>query len=135
MALLLTEGRVEHQVDLVILDGVNDVRPALVDLVDPFALDPVGSQDSPGAIGGDQVISKAHKRPCLGHHAPLVGLFEGHQNRALVRQAHARRLVGLEERRTKIRVNTHDLAGGPHLGTEQHVRAGELVEGEDRYLD
>ena len=134
VALPLALGRVQDHVDLTVLQGVDDVRPALVDLVDPLARDPVGTQGAPGAVRGEQVVAEGHEGPRLGHHRALVGVLEGEQDRARERQPHAGRRVGLEQGRAEVLVDPHHLAGRPHLGAQEHVGARELVEGEDGCL-
>jgi hypothetical protein len=98
----LTTARVPARVVMQVtpeLIAVDDVGPALMDLVDSFALNPIGTQGAPGSIRGHEVITESHKHAGFRHHIPLVCLLEGQQHGARARQAHVRRLVGLEQGR------------------------------------
>ena len=64
VALHLAVGRVEHDVDLAVLDHVDDVRAALVDLVDALDLDAVVLERAVGAVGREQLVAEVGELGC-----------------------------------------------------------------------
>ena len=67
--------------------------------------------------------------------ARLVAVLHRDADRALGRQARAGAELALQHRLAEGAARAHDLAGRAHLGAEDRVDAGELVEREDRFLD
>ena len=65
----------------------------------------------------------------------LVGVGDGDEDGAAVRQRGAGGGLRLGERGLEVGRDAHHLAGRAHLGAEQRVGAEEAVEGQDRLLD
>ena len=64
----------------------------------------------------------------------LVGILDRDEHGSDQRHAHAGAQLALGEGHVVGHVEAHHLAGRAHFGTEQHVHAGEAVEGENGFL-
>mmetsp|Transcript_14341 Transcript_14341/g.41815 ORF Transcript_14341/g.41815 Transcript_14341/m.41815 type:complete len:397 (-) Transcript_14341:2015-3205(-) len=83
----------------------------------------------------DDAVAETHEHLCNRHNVGLVLVCHRDEYLARLRQAQARRDRGLGVRAREGRVDAHDLAGRTHLGAEERVAAGELVERDDDLLD
>ena len=70
-----------------------------------------------------------------GEGAVLVGVGDGDEGGALGGKGHAGGGLGLGEGGGEVAGDTHDLAGGAHLGAEHGVGSVEAVEGQHGLLD
>ncbi len=131
---VLALGGVDDQVDLVVLDHVHDVRPALAHLVHPAAGNAGLGQRACRALGRHHLEAALDQRARQLHRAGLVAVAHADEAHALARQRHARgglRLgVGLAEGAARA----HHLARGLHLRAEDRVGLGELDERKHRFL-
>ena len=111
------------------LHQIDNVRTALVDLVDVGARDAQALDVARGAARRDQLeadLSKAARdrlEPRLSSSRTLTKTVP------LERQIGRRPRAGPWRTRREVAVDAHHLAGRFHLGTEQRVDAGELANG------
>ena len=134
MALPAFSG-VEDDIDLIVLDPVDDMRPALRDLVDPLDLEPFRLEIVGGATGGDHVEAQRNQPAHRRHDDGLVAVLHRDEQAAGGRQVEPRALLRFEEGGREIACNPHDFAGGLHLGRQYRIDAREARKGEDRLLD
>ena len=103
-------GRVQHQRDVIILQPVNDVRAAFVDLGDGLRGHPLLGQPSGRALGGNDDKAHRHQIPRgVGKGFGLVHVLHAQEDAALGRQDRACAHLGLEEGQCKGAVPAHHL--------------------------
>ena len=128
-------GGVDDEAELVVLDQVDDVRPALVDLVDPRAGDARRPHRRRRALGGVELETQVHQVAGDLDQASLVNLAHAEQGLARGGQLDPGADLGLAEGLAKGLADPHHLTGGLHLRPQHRVDPGEFDEGEDRLLD
>src|SRR5476649_449802 len=74
--------RIEHELDLVVLHQVDDVRPAFEHLVDPLRGNAMLGQEVGGAVGRHDLEAELDQPLHRLHHVCLVGILHRHEHRA-----------------------------------------------------
>ncbi len=91
------EGRIEHQGDLVVLDGIDAMRAPLLDLVDRDRLDAVSPQERSRAAGRDDIKTGIAQFAYRLDDRRLVFFLDTDKNLARGRQADIRTELRLGE--------------------------------------
>jgi len=132
----LADRGVDHQLDLLVLDRVHDVGPALVHLEDPLDLHALLGQELLGPPCGQDL--EAERTEGLGRihdRLALVRLGHGDQDRPRGGQGLLGGLLGLVEGQAVGVGHAQDLARGSHLRSQNGIDLREHVERKDRLLD
>ena len=66
---------VDNQVDLLVVDGINDIGSSFVDLFDEGRVDAIGAQELVGVVSGQYLEPDALKKFCYGQDLFLVFLL------------------------------------------------------------
>ena len=130
----LADRRVDDQLDVAVLDHVQNVRTAFVDLRNQTRTDAVRAQ----------VVARAFRRiDAESHHRQFAGDFQrfgtvfridGDQHGALRRQRRLRRLFRFVERKTERRRQAKHFARGTHFRPQNRIDFRQHGEREDRFL-
>src|ERR1700719_1697373 len=116
---------VEYQLDRPILDGIDDIRPALRGLEDRFGGNPALDQEPLGARGRDDLEAEPGEQAQGLDDARLVSIANRHEYRAGAGQPRAAADLALDEGDLARAIDAHHLAGGAHLRAEHGVDTGE----------
>ena len=131
---LTTLGGVDDVGVLAILDAIQNVRTALVHLVDQARVDARLPQGHGGAVGGVEVIAQLQQLGGQVDHPLLVAVANGEQGtpfaRHLVTGTQLRLGIGLG----KAAAHPHHLTSGAHLRPQQRIHARELGERQYHFL-
>src|SRR5579872_138212 len=118
-----TFRRVEHEMDLAVLERVDHMRPTFHDLVDEADGNVRSFESKSGAASRDQFEPHADQLARRRDHFGLVGIFDGNEDVARERQLQPGADLALGKGTAKVSVETHDFAGRTHFGTENSVDA------------
>jgi len=110
------------------------VRAALGDLVHDIYRNTCGADGTPGASCRNQGKPQFVQLPSDIDGLRPVGRLDADEHLARCRQPRAGGELRLDEGFAEAAPDAHHLAGGFHLGTEDGIDAGELDEGEHRFL-
>ena len=129
------EGGIEDHVDLIVLDGIDNVRAPFLDLVDRYRRDPWLLKKA--AVPRVATISKpaATSLRAGSRMAFLSASLTLMKTLPASGSSHVGGQLGLGKGLAEVSVDPHDLTGRFHLRPEQGIDAGEFDKGEDRFLD
>lgn len=125
----LAGGRVDDELDLAVLDHIDRIGPAFVDLGQASDRHAVIGQDLGGAASRKDVEAEGDQLARGVDDEGLVGVFDREEDVTSDRQAGLGGGLSLGEGNAEIGIETHDLAGGAHLGREHDGGAREAGKG------
>ena len=125
-------GAIHNQIEMPILDQINDVRTALVDLQPYGALDSRSPHCKGGTSRGVDLETQGSELACYRQAFGPFRLGHTDENRSFVRQRGTGTQLRLGERFAKRLADTHYFAGRTHFRPQDRVDAGELVKRENR---
>src|SRR5208337_194081 len=130
-----TFGCVENDVHFAVLHRVDDVGPSLQHLVDSRAGNSIRLKVTQSAASREHL--EAHIRKFLDRldYARLVGFPDRYEQGSRSWQTAAAPELAFGKGDGVAAVDAHDLARGPHLGTEHGIDLGEALKGKNRLLD
>ena len=132
---LTAARRIDHEIDLPSLHGIQYMRIALIYLVDAPSLDAHLVEPARGAIGSHELKVKLCQIAGNLRHRRFVEVVDADKDDAAFRQGQTGRRLRFNKGMAKARRLPHDLAGGAHFRTEPRIDAGEFLKGEHRFLD
>ena len=124
----LAAGRVNHQLDLAVVQEVEQIRTTFGQLEHPLNRHASGFQLPGRALGGQQFAAKIDQTLGQRHNRLFVAASDTDEDETAARQQHAGGQLALRERDRKPLADSHDLARAPHFGAEHNVDAGEFAE-------
>ena len=115
--------RVNDEIDVAVLDAVENVRAALVNLEDLGHLDFRLRQCVCGSACGNDFKAEFHKLARNWDHRFLVSVLDADEDLSLFRQRRRRSHLRLRVCKTKINIHAHHFTGRFHFRTQRNIEA------------
>ena len=127
-------GRVEHELNLAVLQGIDHIGSALQHFINLGAVESLCLEKALSAAGGADAEAQINELPDGRQYALLVGILDRDEDSPGEGHAHSGTQLALGKGNVVAFVDAHYLARRAHLGTQENVDAGEPVEGKNRFL-
>src|SRR5579872_3610592 len=113
--------RIEDQLDIAVLDGIDDMGTAFGHLIDPDGADTVFGQIALRARGRHHPKARLVEEPDCLQYPHLVVILDRNEYGPALRQAGAAAELAFDESDVVVAVDSHDLASRLHLRSEHGI--------------
>ena len=132
---ILSDRRVDDELNISVRHMVKDVRTSFIELPDSLDRDLRFHEKVTGLAGSHELKAGFAERFRDRDNFKLVLVVDGNKSCSPERKSRLRTLLSFVERHAGRRRKAQDFACGAHLGTEDRIDFLEHVEREDSFLD